>query len=336
MRVSCGITLVAGLCLAAGSSFADPVGPVSEIIAFGDSLSDSGNASIGTLGTYPAVRGPGYYYRSISGVPFPVGEFTNAPTSATAPTGIWLDQLAPKLGLPVAEPALAGGTNFAVADAVTGSGGTNHNNINTQIAAFQIATGSKAPTNALYTIWGGANDIGNITNPLTALTTGVTAADNLFGNILTLSSEGARYFLWPDLPDLGKTPAAIADGPAAAAVASAASAAFDGEWAADILKLQSDGISIVGFDVASLFAAIEADPSKYGFTNVSGSAITTPGADPDNYLFWDDVHPTAAADALLADAAAADLLPTPEPAAFGLAGLGCCALLIVAFRTRRY
>jgi phospholipase/lecithinase/hemolysin len=333
MRVSCGFTLAAGLLLTAGYAVADPIGGYSEIISFGDSLSDSGNASIVTGGSEPAARGPGYYYRSVPGVPFKVGEFTNAPT-ATGPTGVWVDQLAPKLGVSVAQPFLAGGTNYAVADAVTGSSGID--NIDTEIAAFTARNLTGAPSKALYTIWGGANDVFDITNPANALSTGTTAADNLYKNIVTLSSEGARYFLWANLPDLGKTPGATAAGSGAVAVATAASNAFDGEWVADIMKLQASGIDVVGLDVASLFAAVEANPGKYGLMNITGSAITTPGANPDQYLFWDDVHPTAAADALLADAADAALTTnTPEPAAAGLAGLGLSALFLAAFKARR-
>ncbi len=335
MRVRSGMTMLGGILLASVSVFAGPLGTVNEIVAFGDSLSDAGNASILTDGREPESRGPGYYYRSVSGIPFPVGEFTNAPASG-GPTGVWLDQLAPKLGIPMAQPYLAGGTNFAVADAVTGN--AFGNTIGTQIGLFSAATAGSAPANALYTIWGGANDIFGITNPAAASTTGVAAADNLYSNILTLSSEGARYFLWSNLPDLGKTPAALAEGAGASAVATLASSAFDAEWAADLLKLQSDGISVVGLDVASLFAEIEADPAKYGFSSVAGSAIAVPGADPNTYLFWDDVHPTAAADALIADAAFADLTataaPTPEPAALGLAGAGLAALFITSYRRR--
>jgi phospholipase/lecithinase/hemolysin len=320
------------LLVASGSAFADPLGTVNEIVAFGDSLSDSGNASIGTAGAEPAALGSGYYYRSISGVPFQVGEFTNAPT-AGGPTGVWADQLASKLGLSAAQPALAGGTNFAVATAQTGSTGVG--NIDSQVAGFSVANLGSAPANALYTIWGGANDIFDITNPANALSTATTAADNLYKNILTLSSEGARYFIWANLPNLGQTPAALVSAPGTALVATEASNAFDAEWAADLMKLQSSGIAVVGLDVASLFAAVEANPAQYGFTNVTASAITTPGADPDNYLFWDDVHPTAAADALIADAAYADLVPAPEPSALALAGLGLSALFAAASRARR-
>lgn len=325
MPIKCGARLIAGLMFAAASTLADPVGAIDQIIAFGDSLSDSGNASIATLGLEPETQGPGYYYRSVAGVPFPVGEFTNAPT-ATGPTGVWLDQLAPKLGVPVAQPALAGGSNYAVADAVTGSVGTN--NIDLQINAFNAATSGKAPSNVLYTIWGGANDILDKTNP-------VTAADNLYANIIKLSSEGARYFLWANLPNLGLTPAALDGPPGTSATATYASLAFDAEWALDLAKLQSDGISVVGVDVASLFAAIEANPSQYGFSNIDTPAILVPKSDADNYLFWDDVHPTAAADSLVADLAYADFVAAPEPTALGLAGFGLSALILTAFRRRR-
>ncbi|MDE2000230.1 MAG: PEP-CTERM sorting domain-containing protein [Burkholderiales bacterium] len=44
-------------------------------------------------------------------------------------------------------------------------------------------------------------------------------------------------------------------------------------------------------------------------------------ANPDNYLFWDGVHPTAAAHQVLGQAFAA-AVPEPESYALLLAGLG--------------
>src|SRR5947209_18655184 len=97
--------------MSAGSALSMPVGAVNQIIAFGDSLSDSGNATIYTSGAQPGTGG--YYYRNLPGVPGQVGEFTNAPTPG-GPTGVWLDQLSTKLGLPMAQPSAAGGTNYAI------------------------------------------------------------------------------------------------------------------------------------------------------------------------------------------------------------------------------
>jgi phospholipase/lecithinase/hemolysin len=327
MRVSPSRTLLAGLLWAAGSAFAMPIGTINQIVAFGDSLSDSGNASIATLGSEPGVRGPGYYYRSVPGVPYQVGEFTNAPVPG-GPTGVWVDQLAAKLGVPMAQPSLAGGTNYAVASATTG--GATGFDVGSQLNIFKAANSSGAPSNALYTVWAGANDLTPGANP-------ISSADNLYHDILTLSSEGARYFLWANLPNLGKTPDAIQSGPTLAAAATAFSAAFDLEWATDLLKLQKDGIAVAGLDVGALFIQLEANPSTYGLTNVTTPAMSVPGANPNTYLFFDGEHPTTAADALVSDAAFDALTATaaPEPAAIGLAALGLAVLCVAATRARR-
>jgi len=316
-------TLAVSLFLPLSSAFAVPVNTINQLFFFGDSLSDSGNASIATLGAEPGSGG--YYYRSVSGLPYQVGEFTNAPV-AGGPTGVWADQFASKLGLPVAQPFLAGGTNFAIASAMTGSNGLD--GVTDQLGYFASAVGSTAPSNALYAFWAGANDVGNGSNP-------ITAADNLYQNILTLSAKGAKTFLWFNLPDLGKTPDALAAGPVQSGLASAASNAFDNEWALDLSRLQSQGIDVMGVDVASEFLAIEADPAAFGFINVTTPAISVPGANPNQYLFFDGEHPTAATDALIADLAFTDLVAAPEPAAIALAGLGILLVLLLGRSARR-
>lgn len=130
-------------------------GQVSQIVTFGDSLSDGGNASIATGGAAP---GPGYATRPVTGVPFPVGYFTN-PQSSTGPSGLWIDQFAAKLGVADPSPALAplGGSNYAVGGALTGSAslGDMQNQVNLFLATHP---GNASPT-ALYTLWGGSNDI---------------------------------------------------------------------------------------------------------------------------------------------------------------------------------
>lgn len=300
--------------------------PVDQLFVFGDSLSDSGNASIATLGTQP---GPGgYYYRPVTGVPFPVGEFTNAPT-ATGPTGVWADQLAPKLGLSVAQPFLAGGNNFAVASALT-TGGIPGSSLSDQVGVFGATHPTGAPGTALYTFWAGANDINNGGNP-------ISAADNIYQDIMMLAGAGAKTFMWLNLPDLGKTPDAIAAGAGISALATQASLAFDAEWALDIGKLAGQGIFVVGVDVDGLFNQIQSNPGAFGFTNVTTPAMSVAGANPDQYAFFDGEHPTAAADSLVASLAFDDLLgsTTPEPSTLGFAMLGFSAVYFFARRTRR-
>src|ERR1700761_3820742 len=87
--------------LAPVALFANPMGSVSSLVVFGDSLSDNGNAAIALGGALPGNYAP--------------NAFTDGPATSPAtsgPFGLWVDQLAPKLGVAPATPFLAGGTNY--------------------------------------------------------------------------------------------------------------------------------------------------------------------------------------------------------------------------------
>jgi len=60
--------------------------------------------------------------------------------------------------------------------------------------------------------------------------------------------------------------------------------------------LASGGISIqvYAFDVWLDVIRVLGQPSKYGFINVTDSAQGNSSVNPDQYLFWDDIHPTTA------------------------------------------
>jgi hypothetical protein len=53
------------------------------------------------------------------------------------------------------------------------------------------------------------------------------------------------------------------------------------------------------FDAFAWFQEVIADPAGAGFTEVQAQALST-GGDDDEFLFWDGVHPTAAAHRKLA------------------------------------
>jgi outer membrane lipase/esterase len=298
---------------------------ITGIVAFGDSLSDPGNASIGTLGADP---GPGYATRSVPGVPFPVGYYTN-PQSGSGPSGLWIDQLAADLGVTDPSPFLAplGGTNYAVASSFTAGYNGPAPGMDAQVLDFLTAVGDIAPSTDLYTFWGGANDIFNGLNP-------ITAADNIEAEIEAVAAAGGKDFLWPDLPSLGDTPGILAGGPAAVAGVNALTAEFDIEWATDVSHLDSLGIDVTGIDVATLFNNITADPSAYGFTNVTSACDATAGCTPNTFLYWDAEHPTTEADSLVANLAYADLTPTPEPPSAALLALGGIGLIAIGFSRR--
>jgi phospholipase/lecithinase/hemolysin len=324
MRLRTGLLVIAAFATSCSVALASTISPgqVTQIVAFGDSLSDAGNASIATLGAAP---GPGYATRTVTGVPFSVGYFTNPQTGA-GPSGLWIDQFAAKVGIADPSPALAplGGSNYAVGGALTGSAnlGDMQNQVNLFLATHPL---SASPT-ALYTLWGGSNDIFASQNP-------VTAADNIATEIKQVAADGGHNFLWLNLPDLGETPS-LSGIPAAAAAANLASQAFDLEWAVQVADLDSLGINVIGVNVDTLFNNILADPGAYGFSNVMAACNATPGCNPNTFLYWDDVHPTTYADSLVANLAYQDAFGgpvgvTPEPATVTLLALGGAGLLVL-------
>lgn len=328
MRFKIGLLVVATFATSCGVALASTISPgqVTEIVAFGDSLSDAGNASIATSGAAP---GPGYATRSVTGIPFPVGYFTN-PQTATGPAGLWVDQFAAKVGVADPSPALAplGGSNYAVGSAMTDS--ANPADMQNQVNLFLATHPGNASSSALYTFWGGAEDIFAAQSP-------VTAADNIAAQITQVAADGGHNFLWLNLPGLGGVPALNGD-PAAAAAANFASLAFDQEWAMQVSNLDSLGINVIGVDIDALYNDILGNPTAYGFNNVADACNTTVGCNPDTFLYWDSLHPTTSADSFVADLAYQDAFGssavTPEPPSVTLFALGGAGLLVL-WRSRR-
>ncbi len=308
-----------GIGVASAASF-------SQLIVFGDSLSDTGNAYIATAGQFPGANYGSYTFANGLTTSF----FSDGPNTtpvAAGPRGLWVDQLAGRLGLPDPTPSLATGTNFAVASAQTGT--ANPQDVgNYQLSAFALSHPTGAPSDALYAFWAGANDIIAQQNP-------VTAADNLESDIAALASQGARNFVWLNLPLLGDAPQGRAQIPPVRAALNAASVAFDGEWARDLAALQGSGVHVTGVDIESLFVNLIGNPSAYGLTNVTSAAQGANSPTDAGYLFWDQLHPTTYGHELVAGAVYNALVPTPEPASAALLMLGIFAVTGLAIKRRR-
>src|SRR5271166_3707913 len=183
----------------------------SAIYAFGDSLSDTGNLfdSIGL----PAP-------------PYSNGRFSNGP--------VWVEDLSQKVGLGPVTPSVEGGNDYAWGEATTGYSDTLNPAAPVPTLADQVgqflAKGS-APPSALYTFSIGANDLFQILgNP--SLTPSqiqadlVGAADTVATAAGALESSGARKLVLLDVPNLGLTPAIMANGPAAETAATALAYTF--------------------------------------------------------------------------------------------------------------
>lgn len=286
--------LAAALALAAAPAAAQTY---SQTIFFGDSLTDTGAfrpALVQVVGPNGAI----------------LGRFT------TNPDFIWADYLADFYGTD-ATPVNQGGTNFAVGGARNGTNTTTALGpvpaVLTQVNTYLAATGGVADPDALYTVWGGNNDLFAIAGGAPVAATMTAAVGAQVTAIGLLQGAGAQYVLMPNVPDLGLTPSFLVSGQSATgtALATAYNAAlFD--------ALAAAGLSVIPVDAFSILQEIAADPGTYGFSNVTGTAclpaftaqaltcnpgsLASPSA-PDTYAFADGVHPTGAAHEIIADLA---------------------------------
>ncbi len=274
------IAVVMGVVLAGAVGTAS-AGVANRLVIFGDSLSDTGNADIRFLGTVP---GSGYFD----------GRFSNGP--------VWVERLAEQLLLPSPQPNLAGSGrwDYAFGGAMTVGSGFQSlfiNDVDEQVTGFLNNDGGPIAGD-LTVVWAGANDF------FEGQTNAQVPVNNLANDITRLYNGGSRRFLVLNLPMLGQTPRYV--GTANEAVFDARSTQFNEALglALDGLEATLNGIELVRVDVGGLISSVIADPSAYGFTNVTDPAMRLAGIDPDTYLFWDDVHPTTAAHRMLGDVAA--------------------------------
>lgn len=266
-------------------------GPYSNMFVFGDSLSDIGNLAKATIGLYP---GPSYFD----------DRFSNGP--------VYSEMLAFDLGLGPLLPSHAGGGSHAFGRAqTTGTGGYLGliiKDIDEQVDGYLSAT--LADPEALYVMFAGSNDL------LNGVTDVAGPVASLVSDLDRLIAANARNFLVMNLPLLGSAPRFNGD-PDESATMTALALDFNNALASalDDLELARPESTIFRLDVAGLISNIISDPGKFGMTNVMDSAAPglAPGDasydtslianNPDEYLFWDDLHPTTAAHAILAERA---------------------------------
>jgi len=281
-----------------------PTGPFTQIVVFGDSLSDSGNL-LATFSIVPQA-------------PYVDGRLSNGP--------VWVERIATRFGV-TARPSFRGGTNFAYGAANSGLGqGQSYGlplgpNVRQQITLYH---GQPLGTE-LFVVWGGAKDLFDVLNG-ECTDTPEAIAENIALAVAALYDRGGRWFLVPNLPDLGLVPR-YRNG-ARQQRATELSLGVNAALAArlDDLETRPD-IRIWRPDIAAMFEEMIASPPE-GVTNVTDPAWTggyfgfsegdVLAANPDEYIFWDDVHPTRIGHQILADRAIAMIeanLPTAAPPA---------------------
>lgn len=278
-----------------------------QSVFFGDSLTDSGfYQPILVAGNGPSAAA--------------VARFT------TNPGLVWAEYLADFYGTN-ATPAWQlsptgivanGGDNFAAGGATISPGPgyppapyfTQYApSLTDQVSAYLAANGGQANPDALFTVWGGANDLFYFLGGATTQAEFLGAAGQEVGLIGQLETAGARYVLVPTLPDVGLTPFGLSQGAAGSA---GITQLVEGYNATLFAGINAAGLRVIPLDVFHFLREVSANPSLYGLTNVTMPACGSASAlgcnpadfvDPNaaqTYAFADGVHPTTAAHAMLA------------------------------------
>lgn len=313
MRIIRKCSPIACIVLALLSSLVAAQAQINRLVVFGDSLSDPGNAFVllGAASTPPDYSVDPFL---VPDRPYARGgeHFSNGAT--------WIEQLARPLGLAAStRPALrgaGGASNFAIGGARAGGSGLT--DLGSQVEGFLAATGNRAPSDALYVVEIGGNDLRDALGALrvdpsftTSLQILDRAAQAVGANVARLRDAGAARFLVWQVPNVAATPAIreIPDpGGSLASAAAFLTGYFNAALAAEVATVER--IAVAWLPVDQLLATIIANPAGSGFANVT-SACITPGVapfqcqTPDQYLFWDGIHPTAAGHAIIAQQAAA-------------------------------
>ncbi|MEM1254042.1 MAG: SGNH/GDSL hydrolase family protein [Cyanobacteria bacterium P01_H01_bin.21] len=307
-----------------------------RLYVFGDSLSDNGNEFIGlnyvqeNIDPHVEIDAPAPPY-------FPGRESNGL---------VWTDYLAQDLGLdltPVLE--LADGAPVRENDegaydiATSFGGNTATHSVNFAFSGARLAADDSEPGDlvtpsvssqvdlllddlatenlsvseeGLYVVQGGANDYlsGDYDDPTEPVASIAEAITDLY-------DAGARYFLVPNLADIGNTPIGRDLSEETSRFLSDLSGRHNDLLETTLRKLERDlsGISIESPDFRALTLDVANDPTAFGLTNGTDAYLvgespdfTITGDDPDDYFYWDYIHPTTVGQELLADIALEDTL----------------------------
>lgn len=264
------------------------------IVAFGDSLTDNGN--LFQMEEGKSILPPYYYGRFSNGI-------------------LWSEVLTAQLGF--APNHL---DNYAIAGAQTHDAQRTPAGLTSQVTTY-VEHNPQVDTSKLYILWAGGNDY--IFNPAAKSAMVDDAVANVKSSIVNLANHGANNFLIPNLPNIGDIP--LSDTKEYKFFKSnlvSLSREHNQKLAAMLTSLQQErpDLHIVSVDIYQMMEDRMTTPKKYGFRNVTtacyngpkegytdpscqDSTICKPCAFPDTYLFWDAVHPTAAAHRQLASLA---------------------------------
>jgi phospholipase/lecithinase/hemolysin len=272
------LALVMVLLAGCGGAPAEPIAtpiPISHVYAFGDSFSDNGNLK--QLAPSDPWWDTHWEGRTSNGL-------------------VAVEVLADRLSVEL--------TDYAVTGAKSDTSNVNPRFPSTgalgQLEKFKTELdGHSADPNALYFVMIGVNDFFEVLTdfPIDNPTLTDQTVDNIATLITQLAQLGAKRFLVINSADTAVMPYVIANGRSddAAEFQTLINSKLSSRL--DELKSQLE-IEITSFDYVTLSTRIRENPSDYGLSNLTDACqpvflgVKPACASPDQYFFWDEVHPT--------------------------------------------
>ena len=276
--------------------------PLHNIVIFGDSLSDNGN--LYEFMKHQLPPSPPYYE----------GRFSNGP--------VWIEHV---ISFYFPENPAAHLLDYAYGGAGVSEEDGDDDVLFTlrkEVKNYLLAHNDKASDDSLFVIWIGANNY--LAFPSDIEKTLQDVNDGIVHSIEKLVEKGARHILMVNLPNLGRTPAAIEFDSIPTMTYLAKEHNDKLKKAFDRLKEQHPDVAWLYYDLDKAFEEVMEHPDDYGFTNVSDTCVNsvveditktsilkmTASAKPkmsrdacNGYLFFDLVHPTELAHKILGERA---------------------------------
>ena len=265
--------------------------PTSNLVIFGDSLSDMGNGNssliVSTVFTSP---------------PYFSGRFSNGP--------VWIEYVSDNFGLSTTfGDGLSQGDNRAFGGAQTGQGYAYLTlpNVGTQINNYLANVQSSFTSSDLLFLWAGGNDfLYGSANP-------DLVSQNMASHVKTLALAGASRFVVVNLPPLEMTPEGASRDASESSTMASKVIQYNSKLSVEMNNLSNSmNLSITLIDAWSIFNEIVSNSDHVGISNTQDQAcsggnvpifvvqilpICGSGAsvvsNVDEYLFFDKAHPSA-------------------------------------------
>jgi thermolabile hemolysin len=265
---------------------------VERVVSFGDSLSDKGNSLNDFNWEFPQRWG--WFH----------GRFSNG--------RVWTEHLAGTAGLTL--------YNWAIGGAETDRARLVINSLDEQVASFAAYTRTAFGydmSRTLFTVLIGANDFMN--DDRTDINSVTDVMMRQKKALVRLGKLGAKRILLLNLPDISTTPSYRMRSDMDRLLIHDKVRLYN-EWLPDLARqiIAETGADIRVVDMGGAFRELLDEPARFGIGNTTQSCLNLPEDSPinyfrkqsrrvecrpDEYVFWDHVHPTTRVHRLIAERA---------------------------------